>query len=225
MKMIWSNLGEFFEFLNENFEYAVLRNWEQYSTEQYFSEEDDIDILCRDKAKFVDAIGGIQLYHRFNRCNYCVEIGNDNIKIDIRYIGDGYYCKQWEERLLERRIFSEKGFYVLNSEDYFYSLLYHVLVQKPKLSPAYYDKLKTMTDDERQFHSEEELLLMLHDYMEGNNFYIEYPSDCAVFLNRKNIHDGKLTIKRNITRKLLRKIYRIHSRVFRRLSRLARLRN
>ena len=223
--MVWSNLYEFFEFLNKNFDYVVLRNWEQYPSEKILNEEDDIDILCYDKMELVNAIGGVPLYHRFNRCNYRVKIGNDNIRMDIRYIGDGYYCKRWEERLLERRVLSENSFYVLNNEDYFYSLLYHVLVQKPELSPAYYEKLKTMSDDERRFHSEEELLLMLHDYMEEYNFYVEYPSDCAVFLNRKNIHDGKLTVKRNVTRKLLRKIYRIHSRASRRASGFARLRN
>ena len=220
MKKDWDELYDFFDILNKNVEYVILRNWDEHSFEDILNGKDDIDILCYDKMKIVDIIGGISLHHNFNRSNYYVDLGTRRIRVDIRYIGDGYYCRKWEEKLLERRVLSEMGFYVLDTEDYFYSLLYHALIQKPRLSSKYCEKLNAMVHSGNSVVNEEEFLCILQQYMDKNRFYVEHPSDCAVFLNRKNIRVGKLTIERNVKRELLRTIYPVHKRMSKLLAKI-----
>lgn len=211
--MIWSNLDEFFDYINEKSEYVILRNWEDYSSANLLNSEDDIDILCRDKTDFIKAAGTVSLHHAHNRGNYYINIGTRKIRIDIRYIGDGYYCRKWEEKILKNRILDAKGFYVPNPDDYMYSLLYHTLVQKPKLSFLYYEKLNIMFGDIKR--NETEFLHVLKMYMDKNHFYVDYPLDKAVFLNMTNIWKGALRINRDIKKELSRKVFCVCNRILR----------
>lgn len=200
--MIWSNLDEFFNYINNKVEYVILRNWEDYSSINLLNNGDDIDILCRDKTDFINAVGAVPLHHAHNRGNFYINIGAQKIRIDIRYVGDGYYCRKWEEEILKNRTLDMKGFYIPNSEDYMYSLLYHALVQKPKLSLLYYQKLNIMFGDIKR--NELEFLHVLKMYMDKNHFYVDYPLDMAVFLNMANIWKGALRINRDIKKELSR---------------------
>ncbi len=218
--MSWSSFDELFDYINHKVEYVILRNWEEYSLTNLLNNQDDIDILCRDKADFINAVGAIPLYHAHNRGNYYINIGAQKIRVDIRYVGDGYYCRRWEEEILKNRILSGKGFYVLNSDDYMFSLLYHALIQKPKLSFLYYKKLNIMFGGKKR--DKTELLYVLKAYMDKNHFYVDYPLDKAVFLNMTNICDGALKINRNIKKELFREIFCIYDRILRIYSKIMR---
>lgn len=211
--MIWSNLDEFFDYINNKVEYVILRNWEDYSSINLLNNENDIDILCRDKTDFINAAGAVPLHHAHDRGNYYINIGAQKIRLDIRYVGDGYYCRKWEEKILKNRILDMKGFYILNSDDYMYSLLYHALVQKPQLSSLYYQKLNIMFGDTKR--NETEFLHVLKMYMDKNHFYVDYPLDMAVFLNKTNIWKGALRINLDIKKELSRKIFRVYNRTSR----------
>lgn len=213
--MIWSGLDEFFDFINNNTEYVILRNWENIPSQNLLSGKDDIDILCSNKETFVKVTDAIPLFHKYNICNYYVNMSFGRIRIDIRSIGDGYYCKEWEEQFLKRRFLCEKGFYILDSEDYFYSLAYHGLIQKPMFSPIYSERLNLMRDNGGQLKDETEFLRMLHEYMKSNSFYVEDPLDCAVHLNQRNVRTGNLAAKKNVRRKINRIMYRVHNRILR----------
>lgn len=209
--MIWNSLDDFFTYINHNVEYVILRNWEEYPFENLLRGKDDIDILCNDAAAFINAVGAIPLHHNYNRGNYYINISAYRIRMDIRFVGDGYYCREWEKKILKGRIFDERGFYVLNPEDYAFSLLYHALIQKSELSPVYDKKISAMFDKEKR--NETEFLYELKEYMDQNHFYVEYPLDCAVYLNHANILRGNLAFKRDMRKELLRVRYRLHSRI------------
>lgn len=211
--MIWNSLEEFFDCINNNTEYVILRNWGGVFPENLLNGKDDMDILCSNREEFIRITGARPLFHYYGICNYYINIKAYKVRLDIRWVGDGYYCREWEERLLKGRIFDEKGFYILNFEDHFFSLLYHALIQKPRLSIVYYERLNALAENEKTLQDVAEFLHILREYMNRNHYYVEYPSDCAVFFNRGNIHLGKLAIKRSLKKKFLRISYRIHNRM------------
>lgn len=211
--MIWSSLDEFFDYINNRVEYVILRNWEAYPFTNLLNNQDDIDILCRDKKDFINTIEAVPLHHDRNRGNYYINIGDQKIRIDIRHIGDGYYCREWEEEILKNRILDVRGFYILNSEVYGFSLLYHALIQKPQFSSFYYKKLNIMFGNKKR--NEIEFLYLLKEYMDKKHFYVDYPLDKAVFLNMTNIRTGKLKIDRDLKKELFRKIFRVYNRISR----------
>ncbi len=221
--MTWNNLDEFFDYINNKLEYVILRNWEEYSFTNLLNSEDDIDILCRNKTNFINTVGAVPLHHAHKRGNYYINIGSHKIRIDIRYVGDGYYCREWEEKILKNRILDVKGFYIPNPDDYMFSLLYHALVQKPKLSFFYYKKLNIMFGGIKR--NEAELLHVLKVYMDNNHFYVDYPLDIAVFLNMTNICNGKLKINRNLKKELFSEIFRVYNRISRLFAKIIRYGN
>src|SRR3989304_4092278 len=96
----------------------------------------DIDILVNEFYLFKRASGAIGYKHkRSNRPGPAYEyggykvsgyvaIGGRDVSVDIRFVGDCYYCEQWERDMLSRRV-RAGGFFVANNENLFYSLLYH----------------------------------------------------------------------------------------------------
>ena len=64
--------------------------------------------------------------------------------------------------MLDNRRQSKFGFYVLESDDYFYSLCYHALFHKRKLSEEYRKKLSNMYGEDL---SPEQLLELLKKFM------------------------------------------------------------
>lgn len=210
--MTWNNLDEFLNYINYKVEYVILRNWEAYPFTNLLSGKDDMDILCKDKADFINTVDAVPLHHDCDRGNYYIYIGDQKIRIDIRYVGDGYYCREWEEEILKNRIWDVRGFYILDSDDYMFSLLYHALIQKPQFSLLYHKKLNSMFGGER---NETEFLYALKEYMDKKHFYVDYPLDKAVFLNMTNIRAGELKIDRDIKKELFRKMFRVSNRISR----------
>lgn len=186
----WNDLSEPFLALKQNnINYAVLRNFEEFTpgcmADQAFLEgHDDIDIICDQpkkarrilKAKREPFYG--YLYH------YKTIVGGRIIRFGIRYPGDGYYDQNWEkEMLLERE--EKKGlFYALSDEQYFYSLIYHALLHKSKMSQDYKDRLREMgaglgiriTEGKET----DELKDLLTAYMRKRGYLFVYPKDYSL---------------------------------------------
>ena len=60
-------------------------------------------------------------------------VAGQEVSFDVRFVGDFSLDPVWASALLKKRVrFTKSGvsFYVAGDEDYFYSLLYHILVQK-----------------------------------------------------------------------------------------------
>ncbi len=61
----WDNLKALFAALNEETEYLVLRNFEEFSDEKFLSSHPDIDFLCRDQQNLKPVI-----VNKYSICSY-----------------------------------------------------------------------------------------------------------------------------------------------------------
>lgn len=182
-------MKEFFDYLNENCNYLVLRNWDDLLDEDmYGTGHEDIDILCDDLESFLHTTGAVRIHKENYRDNFIVPIGEDKVRLDIRWIGDGYYPTEWERKMLERRTLNQQGIFILCSEDYFYSLAYHALLQKPQLSSEYLTKLNTayyLLNHTHAALSAKDILLILNSFLLDNDYVIEITNDPGVYINKK----------------------------------------
>lgn len=192
----WRSLQEFFNCINKEAEYVVLRNYEEFVNGTFSVEHPDIDILCRDTQSFLSVIGSKSRSEKIDhKVHRLVSINEQEVMLDIREIGDGYYDTRWEKEMLNSRILLNNYCYVLNDIDYFYSLLYHAFIQKHMLSNDYETRLKQMASELNICISEPLSTKELEEYMRKKGYKYTYPKDLGVITNFSNI-DGKL-IKRD----------------------------
>jgi hypothetical protein len=136
---------DFFKKLNrfKKLKYVVLRD-------QTF-ENDDIDILVNNyflfkrisdchsyKTKNLNIIsnsGDPVEDNGFKVANY-IKIKNKIIKLDVRFIGDGYLDTNWQKKILNNRKYN-LGHYIPNQENFIYSLLYHIVYHKGYIDKKY----------------------------------------------------------------------------------------
>lgn len=152
----FENLKEFFDYLNKHtkLKYLILRSSHEieYSLE-FFKKNHDIDILVNDYYYFKALTGARSLERnlsnnifkltrknmRENDNGYhiqsTVNIGGVEIPFDIRFVGDDYVDSNWEKDMLNRKIkHTLKNNIVINipnNSDELYSLIYHIIIQKP----------------------------------------------------------------------------------------------
>jgi hypothetical protein len=138
----WKDLKQLFYVLNSTTNYLVLRNFENYPG---IINEDhkDIDILTDDRWQ-IKHILNMKLFKDKNGIKRLyVLIQNEKITFDIKYVGDSYYDEKWSKKMLDTKKF-ESGFYRPDEKNYFYSLLYHVLIHKKQKSGEYFNELKQL---------------------------------------------------------------------------------
>ena len=108
-------------------------------------------------------------------------IGGKQISFDIREVGDNYVDTKWESDILKRRILSESGLYVPSKDDHLYSLIYHAIIQKPKISDTYVKVFHEVGGyTEKQAKDKVFLRKKLDDYMSKNGYSMVKPRDEAV---------------------------------------------
>lgn len=138
---------EAFASINNICTYLVLRNFEQFYEDLLMEGHNDVDVLCkshRDRRKMVKALGAVPRLTKDNGTHYRFLCQGKWIDLDIRCVGDGYYDSRWQKEMLRRRVYDARGFYRMDEENYFYSLLYHGLYQKDSLSDEYAGRLRQM---------------------------------------------------------------------------------
>lgn len=183
-------IRDLFEDLNNTCNYIVLRNWDNlYDDSIYGPYHEDIDILCDDLERFIINTGARRIHKEKDRDNFIVKIGDLDIRFDVRWIGDGYYPTEWERKMLENRILNENNVFIMSPEDYFYSLSYHALVQKPFLSPEYIQKLNesyaSMNNSFETPLDEEKIKTLLNNYLKEKGYSVVLARDPGVFFNEK----------------------------------------
>ncbi len=203
LKKIYDSLQEVFERLeNCGCNYLVLRNYEEFD----FSENQvcgDIDFLCYDREKFVKILGAKKRDRGLNSAHYEIIVRGKRIELDVREVGDGYYCKEWERNFLKERILFEGRFWVMDRENYYFSLLYHCLVHKGKISDSYRKKLSELSGKTKS-ESEDELREELSAFMLEKNYKITNSSDWELNVHLKqfkNVDGNLFSIKRRWTYK------------------------
>ena len=189
---IWTSIDEIFTALNEaKCNYIVMRNFECFEQGEVFvNGHDDIDLLCDDIIK-VKKILDVRNRFRFPMVNsYCILFNDLIVHVDIRFIGDGYYDKKWQENLLRNKILFHNTIFVPDLESYFYSLIYHAICQKRQLSEEYLDKLSNMASKMGlSCSTEKELIKELLKYMHKNEYKASITRDPAVILDFKPLKD------------------------------------
>lgn len=188
----WKSLEELFYVLNNTITYAVLRNYECLPDKFSTKIHGDIDVLTDDYQNFVFLLNGTKVFNVSYRVHYKCKVNNQVVFWDIRSLGDDYYCKKWQRTMLSQRYLNECNFYVLDNENYFYSLVYHALVHKNKIAADYYEKTErlfnalglnskiNLADYPSPFDAYFQLLLQ---FMRDACYFFVRPKDKSVYYN------------------------------------------
>lgn len=162
----WKSLSDVFQNVPEDCLYVILRSYEKLHEKSFPESGKDIDVLCERPEKFLQAINAEPQYGKDDGLHYAVSVDGHRIPIDIMPCGVGYYCAEWEKHMLNHRRLAENGkWYVLEEQDYCFSLLYHVLLHKPSVS-------------EKDIHKCEETFQrydrFLPDHRQYNKYMVKY---------------------------------------------------
>lgn len=184
----WNNVNEMFYALNNCLNYAILRNYESLPDEIYVNGHNDIDIICDSYENAAHILNAEKVFPEEYRIHYRTKVGDKYANFDLRHIGDNYYVKELEERILKNRIFNAKGFYTLNSDDYFYTLLYHALIHKNIFKDDYKKKLNLMKPELiKDKTTEEDMIKILKEWLKMNDYITVKPIDQSVYFNLENL--------------------------------------
>ena len=179
----WNSLFELFAFLNKTSQWMILRNFELLSDTYKFKKGDDIDILCEDLEYFTALMNAKRRFG--GRCSYFVTVNNYNIPLDIRFIGDKYFDPLWASDMLKRKKF--KSLIPIPSKlDYFFSLLYHVKLQKLDVKKIYIKRLDILAKEidiqnlPSNFVLDDSICAdLLNGFLSTNNYRYTYTDDAV----------------------------------------------
>lgn len=182
----WGSYKELFDILNITSNYLVQRSFETLPTK---NEELDIDFLTDNYQRLASAIGSDQNNKYPYKGKAIIE--NEEISIDMRYVGDNYYNTIWAERMLSRRT-SCNGVFVPRIDDFFFSLLFHCKVQKPSVKEKYIPQLSDIAKllkfnwfSESLLKDDRQVADILNGYYRSEGYFFEQPIDREVYTNKK----------------------------------------
>ena len=195
----WNSVEDMFYALNNCVNYALLRNYEALPDEIYVNEHNDIDLICESLQDVAYILNAAPVFAEDYRVHYKTNVEDKVAYFDLRNIGDNYYYEPMERNILKERIYNEKGFYTLNKENYFYTLLYHALLHKPAFKEDYKKKLMEMyIEDVNMETTLEKYILILKKWLIQNEYIIIKPIDKSVAFNKENAEAfGELVYKDN----------------------------
>ncbi|QAA81358.1 hypothetical protein EI546_06285 [Aequorivita sp. H23M31] len=180
----WNSYKEVFEILNLTCNYLVLRGFEGLPEE---NPEKDIDVLTDNYQRFASALGATQVAHQPYKGK--VKVNSENISLDIRYIGDKYYDVAWTKEMLQTKV-NRNSVFVPREDHYFFSLLFHAKVQKPKVKEKYISILERLAEnlkfnwyDANKLHNDKAMGELLNGYFRANHYYYKDPLDKGVYKN------------------------------------------
>jgi len=133
----WSSAAELFRVLNHTIQYVVLRNFEGLPEQATLPGHDDVDLLVASFGDALHLLDARRVYPDRRRVHVAVDVGDREVRFDLRHPGDRYLPRPWADNVLASRIRHPKGFYVPDDENHFYALLYHALVHKERVAPDY----------------------------------------------------------------------------------------
>jgi hypothetical protein len=137
----WNNPDEIFKVLNSSVNYVILRNFEKFPDEIISSAHADVDLLTDEKFQMHFLLNMQKINKNNVGFSPKININNKKVKFDLRYVEDGYYDEKWARDILKRKVLTNKGFFIPSKKDHFYSLLYHMLIHKNKITKDYSDTL------------------------------------------------------------------------------------
>ena len=173
----WNSPEDVFKVLNSTVNYVVLRNFEIIPYNLTSKKHTDVDLLTDDQWQ----IPYILNMKKMDDANIgffpFVKIKDKEIKFDIKYVGDAYYDEKWSRDILQKRKLTENNIYVPNNEDYFFSLLYHMIIHKKQLKEEYCKRIYSIAPnyilkqyEKKDFKNIELSKKILKDFLDKNNY-------------------------------------------------------
>ena len=187
----WESLEQLFYVMNSSLNYVVLRNFEYLPDSKFSKEHGDIDFLVKDLDQAVYITNAKRLYKK----RYTIDVAGKNIFIDFEYVGDGSFDSKWQNHILNKRILLKNSFYIPELEDYFYSLIYHILIHKTYIATDYPLKIEKIYN--RLFFYDpakcnfDNYLKLLENFLSINNYQICTPKDTSLFFDEKILNYKK----------------------------------
>lgn len=140
----FNSLQDVFDELNKftKLKWIVMRNFEGMPDNITIDKHLDVDLLVNDYYLVKTILDGSSARNnryedgKYRILNYVI-INEKKVLFDFRSIGDNYYHKKLQEDMLNTRIKHSKGFYIPNENLHLYSLIYHAIIHKSKISPTY----------------------------------------------------------------------------------------
>ena len=185
----WKNFDDMFSFINKLSDYVILRNYKEIDSIN--ANDSDIDFLTKNK-DFSYHINGFKKHKNKARSAFSIKIGSINYSADVRYLSDGYYDSKWVDDIIKNRVLYEDRFFIPCPEDEFFSLLYHSLIHKNKMSDQYLEKLIYLSEKNNLNHNVDLLKTrqgsfeILDQFMNDKKYRITSPNDYSVQFNYAN---------------------------------------
>ena len=192
----WDSLEQFFIILNQSLDYVVLRNFEELPNKFKTGFEGDIDILAEDKNEIELISNAKKISPQNYGRRFKILVNGEKIHLDLRYVGDGYLDEKWQKYILRQRVL-RNGIFVPDEENYFYSYLYHCLVQKKSVDGIHAKKISELgkkigkNSNIDKINNKETYREDLEDFLKNENFSYSKPIDSSVlfdnsFVNQSN---------------------------------------
>ena len=118
-----------------------------------------------------------------------INIGEVEIRFDIRYVGDNYFDSEWERDVLNRRINYQLkenlNIFIPCLKDELYSLIYNIIIQKPnpeknKHIPRVNELLGNIKLEKLDFKDYNQVLEFLNKFLNENYYNYKKPFDKSV---------------------------------------------
>lgn len=186
----WESIDKLFFVLNETLDYVVLRNFECLPDQYHMESHGDIDLLVGNYTEACLITNATWVFREPYRVYQTIRIAGEDVPFDFRYVGDNYYDEMWERRILELRIRTDGGFFIPDTENHFYSLLYHAAVHKPAISTDYIARLTELSKaqgiqltPDSFFTDPKRIRAFLLRYMDRQGYRFTRPLDPSVHFN------------------------------------------
>ena len=184
----WRDLRAAFAALEEKVRFVVLRNSEMLPDAFDPSLHGDIDFLVEDEAAAARALGARKVIRKAGRVHYEAVVAGRPVRLDLRHVGDGYYCEAWERDILRNRRRSPGGVWIPSAPDGFHSLAYHALFQKRAIAADYPAKVASLAAEAgvagRSFDDWERELVA---FMRAHGYSATQPRDPSVKYNAQAV--------------------------------------
>lgn len=188
----WESLKQFFYVLNNTINYCILRNAEDITKDFNPTVHGDIDFLVEDRWLTQWIMNAERLYPEKFRVAHKIYVNTQEILVDIRYMGDNYYCRKWEGKMINAsKEIVQDGITVrvMSPIDQYYALLYHAYLQKDDVASDYPRKLNAWARKAGETYKNDVVFLMqqLAVFMSRNNYRFVLPKHITMPIKWENL--------------------------------------
>lgn len=164
-----------------------------FSENPFVNGHNDIDLLCNNPYVVQKTLGTRKRFLFPTVNSYCIPFKDHSVNVDIRFVGDGYYDAMWEKEMLTKRVLFNNCIFVLDPQNYFYSLTYHAILQKRVFYDEYQTKLLSMAKDLGiPCGSPLDFIQLLEEYMLDHNYYYTVTRDPGIVLKFDGIEKSRI---------------------------------